>query len=135
MKLKKIDHIAIAVKDIEKAIAFHRDVLKLPYEGYEELPEIGCAVAFFSCGEVEVELVTPIGPQAFVNKHLETHGEGLYHIAYEVDDIKEALGYFVDNNVAVRNHEPKEGSRGTRVGYLNAESAYGVVTELVEKPK
>ena len=135
MKLKKIDHIAIAVRNMEKAIAFHRDVLKLPYEGYEELPEIGCAVAFFSCGEVEVELVTPIGPQAFVNKHLETYGEGLYHIAYEVDDIQKSLDYFAGNNVPVRSPEPKEGSRGTRVGYLNAEGAYGVVTELVEKPK
>ena len=135
MEIKKINHIAIAVRDMEKAIAFHRDVLKLPYEGYEELPEIGCAVAFFSCGDVEVELVTPIGPQAYVNKHLETFGEGLYHIAYEVDSIQEALDYFVSQDVPVRSPVPKEGSRNTKVGYLNAEGACGVVTELVENPK
>ena len=135
MQIKKINHIAIAVRDMEKAIVFHRDVLKLPYEGYEELPEIGCAVAFFACGDVEVELVTPIGPQAFVNKHLETFGEGLYHIAYEVDSTQAALNYFAAKGVPVRSPEAKVGSRNTRVGYLNAEGACGVVTELVELPK
>ncbi len=133
--IRKIDHIAIAVRDMEKAIAFHRDILKLPFEGYEELPEIGCAVAFFSCGEVEVELVTPIGPQAFVNKHLDTFGEGLYHIAYEVESIQGALDYFTANDIPVRSPIPKTGSRATRVGYLNPEGACGVITELVEKTK
>ncbi len=135
MKIKKINHIAIAVRNMEQSIAFHRDVLKLHYEGYEELPEIGCAVAFFSCGEVEVELVTPIGPQAFVNKHLETFGEGLYHIAYEVDSIQESLDYLAANNIPLRSPFAKPGSRNTLVGYLNAEGACGVVTELVELPK
>jgi len=133
--IRKIDHIAIAVRDMEKAIAFHRDILKLPFHGYEELQEIGCAVAFFSCGDVEVELVTPIGPQAFVNKHLDAFGEGLYHIAYEVDSIDGALDYFTTNNIPVRSPTPKAGARSTRVGYLNPEGACGVITELVEKPK
>jgi methylmalonyl-CoA epimerase len=135
MLLKKIDHIAIAVSDMEKAITFHRDVLKLPYHGYEELPEIGCAVAFFSCGDVEVELVTPIGPQAFVKKHLDTFGEGLYHIAYEVDSVQDTLDYCTEKNLPLRSPVSKPGSRNTRVGYINAEGACGVITELVEKPK
>jgi methylmalonyl-CoA epimerase len=130
--IKKINHIAIAVWDIDKAIAFHRDILKLDFHGYEELPEIGCAVAFFSCGEVEVELVSPIGERAFVKKHLETVGEGLYHIAYEVDSIQAALDYFAKENIPLRSPAPKPGSRNTRVGYLEAEGACGVITELVE---
>ncbi len=133
--ITKINHLAIAVRDMDKAIAFHRDVLKLPYNGREDVPEAGCSVAFFECGEVEVELVTPLGTNGFVTKHLEKLGEGLYHIAYEVDSIKDSLDYFAANNIPLRNREPKPGSRGSKVGYLNAEGACGVVTELVEMPK
>ena len=130
MKIQKIDHVAIAVKDMDAGIAFYRDVLKLPFSGREVVDSV--EVAFFHCGEVEVELVAGVTPEAHVNKHIAKYGEGLYHIAYRVEDIEEALNYCVENDLPVSSPVPQPGGNGSKVGFIKARGVFGVLTELVE---
>ena len=82
MPIKKVNHIAIAVKDMDEAISFYRDILRLPYRGTQIVEVAGCKAAFFVCGDLEIELVQGINDFAAVNRFLEKRGEGLYHIAY-----------------------------------------------------
>ena len=130
MKIQKIDHIAIAVKDMDVGIAFYRDVLKLPYAGREVVGSV--ETAFFRCGEVLVELVAGVTPDAHVNKHIAKYGEGLYHIAYRVEDIEEALNYCVEKNLPISSSTPQPGANGSKVSFIKARGVFGVLTELVE---
>lgn len=100
MNIKKIDHIAIAVRDLEAGIAFHRDVLGLPLTGREVVDSAGVEVAFFACGDTEVELVAAIRPDAHVNRFIQEHGEGLYHLTYRVSDIDASFDHLRANGCA-----------------------------------
>ena len=129
MPITKVNHIAIAVKDIDAAIPFYQDVLKLPFHGVQLVESAGCKVAFFACGETEIELVQGISDAAYVNKHIAEKGEGLYHIAYEVDDLAKEMERFQAQGVKLRNPAPKPGANNTLVNYIDGD----VICELVQK--
>ena len=88
---------------------------------------------FFVCGDLEIELVQGIKDFAAVNRFIEKRGEGLYHIAYEVDDLEQDMRYFHSIGVGLRNPEPRPGANHTLVNYIDAEAGHGVISELVQK--
>ena len=132
MNIQKIDHIAIAVADLDKAVALYRDIFQMPFNGIETLDEQHVRVAFFKCGEVDIELVSAADEQAAVNRFIEKHGEGLYHIAYQVDDAAEAMDHFKEHGLRLGSDGPRPGAHNTKVGFIRGSSAGGVIVELVQ---
>lgn len=130
MKIKQINHIGIVVADLEKGNRVFADGLGLACLGEETVSEYHCKIAFYRCGEVLLELIEPTGPGPS-REFLRSHGEGLHHICYEVDDIEAALAearaaHSTDYDV------PKLGAGDSRVFFLKADSIFNVETEFVE---
>jgi methylmalonyl-CoA/ethylmalonyl-CoA epimerase len=130
--LRAIDHTGVAVTDLEEAIAFYRDVLKLPLVHRETVAEQGVDAVLFDVGDSHVELIAPLGPETGVAKFLEKRGPGLHHVAYRVDDIEAALATLSDAGVRLIDATPRIGIRGSRVAFLHPASTGGVLTEIVE---
>ena len=130
--LKRIDHIAIAVEDIERALTFFRDVLGLELSHTETVPEQGVQVAFLPLGDSDIELLEPLSPDTGVAKFLARQGEGIHHICLEVEDIEAALAGLKDQGVRLINETPVAGAHG-RVAFIYPKSTHGVLIELIEK--
>ncbi|HYF75710.1 MAG TPA: methylmalonyl-CoA epimerase [Symbiobacteriaceae bacterium] len=133
--MKKINHLGIAVKDLDAQIAIYRDQLGMQFEGTEEVPSQLVKVAFFSVGESRVELLMPTSPESPIAKYLETNREGLHHVAYEVEDIRAAMAACKAQGLRLLSEEPKPGAHHTLVCFLHPKSTGGVLTELVEPAK
>jgi methylmalonyl-CoA/ethylmalonyl-CoA epimerase len=129
---KKIKHIGIAVKSIETAAPLYRDVLGMTYEGSEEVTDQKVRVAFFAVGESRIELLEPTSADSPVAKFLEKNGEGIHHIAYEVEDIAAALDRLRQENVRLVDEIPRCGAHGTRIAFLHPKATGGVLTELCQ---
>ena len=129
--IKKISHLGMAVKDLEKAREFYRSVLKLESSD----PIIGgegtLKVSMVKVGEVLIELIEPIGEEGVMAKFLEKRGEGFHHICYDVDDIDGAVSSFKQSGMDVLG-EPKPGAEGMSV-FLHPRGTFCVLVELVEK--
>ncbi|MPM28281.1 hypothetical protein SDC9_74801 [bioreactor metagenome] len=133
MDIKKIDHIGIVVRNLEAAKRIYGNGLGLLYIREEVSDEFHCKIAFFQCGEVLIELIEPTGPGPS-RTFLDTHGEGLHHICYEVEDISEALAG-AKAGLRTSYAAPKAGAGGSRVFFLDPSSVCGVETEFVELKK
>jgi methylmalonyl-CoA epimerase len=132
MHLYRIDHIGIAVKDLDLAMATYEQVLGVP--GHREaLPERHIEIAFFPVGESRIELVAPTAPESAVTRFLEKRGEGMHHIAYLVDDVAAALEQARSAGLRLIDSEPRSGSHGTLVAFVHPASVHGVLTEFVQK--
>jgi methylmalonyl-CoA/ethylmalonyl-CoA epimerase len=129
---KKINHIGIAVKNIEAAAPLYRDVLGMTMEGVEEVAEQKVRVAFFAVGESRIELLEPTSDDSPVAKFLEKNGEGIHHIAYEVDDLASALAGLKAQGVRLIDEAPRCGAHGTRIAFLHPKATGGVLTELCQ---
>ena len=134
MKLKKIDHIGILVKDLKKAIIFYKDKLGIDVESIESNDEFKVRVAFLPIGEVMIELVEPVKGSP-IDKLIDEKGEGLHHIAVEVDDIRKSLKELNELKVPLADMEPRMGAEGALVAFLDAVAANNVPIELKEKAK
>jgi methylmalonyl-CoA/ethylmalonyl-CoA epimerase len=132
MLSKKINHIGIAVKSIETAASLYRDVLGMTYEGSEEVTDQKVRVAFFAVGESRIELLEPTSADSPVAKFLEKNGEGIHHIAYEVEDIAAALDRLRQENVRLVDEIPRCGAHGPRIAFLHPKATGGVLTELCQ---
>ncbi|RMF46333.1 MAG: methylmalonyl-CoA epimerase, partial [Deltaproteobacteria bacterium] len=99
MNTKKINHIGIAVRSLEASIPFYRDTLGMAFEGSEEVAEQKVKVAFLAVGESRIELLEPTADDSPVARFLEKNGEGIHHIAYQVDDIEQALAALKEQGV------------------------------------
>ncbi len=132
MSAEKINHIGIAVKNLEASTPLYRDVLGMTFEGTEEVAEQKVRVAFFSTGESRIELLEPTTPDSPVAKFLEAKGEGIHHIAYEVADIETALAKLKSEGVRLIDDKPRGGAHGTRIAFLHPKATGGVLTELCE---
>jgi methylmalonyl-CoA/ethylmalonyl-CoA epimerase len=132
MLAKKINHIGIAVKSIEHHTTLYRDIMGMTFEGEEVVAEQKVRVAFFAVGESRVELLEPTSPDSPVAKFLEKNGEGIHHIAYEVDDIESALDRLRQENVRLVDETPRCGAHGTRIAFLHPKATGGVLTELCQ---
>lgn len=130
--LRKIEHVALAVSDLEAAIAHYTSVWGLALEHREVVEDQGVEEAMLRLGDSYLQLIAPLSPETTVGRFIEKRGEGLHHIAYEVGDVEDALGALRESGVDLIDEQPREGSRGTRVAFVNPKSNRGVLVELVE---
>lgn len=130
-KIKKINHVAVVVSDIDSALTFWRDQLGLGLDHIEAVPSQASRVAFMSIGESEVELVQPTDPESGLGKFLEKSGEGLHHLCIEVDDIVGMLSHLKNKGVRLINEEPLQ-LPGRRMAFIHPKAANGVLIELYE---
>ncbi len=133
--IRKIDHVGIAVQDLEKQTAFYRDVLGLEFEGFEDLPERGLRVAVFRVGDVHIELLQPTTPDSTMAKFIEKSGEGIHHLAFAVDDATSELERLTGAGVQTIDAQPRPGAGGAKVAFLHPKSTFRVLMELCEHPK
>ena len=130
--IKKIDHIGIAVIDIKTQIKFYSDVLGLTCKGIEEVPDQKVKVAMFPVGEVLIELLQPTTEDSPIAKFLETHGEGIHHIAYQVTDLEGNLRRLEEQQLRLIDRQPRIGTGGYKIAFLHPKSTFGVLTEFCE---
>jgi methylmalonyl-CoA epimerase len=131
--LTEIDHVAIAVNDLEDAIAYYRDTFGAEVEHREVVERDGVEEALVKVAESYVQLLTPTRDDSPVAKYLEKKGEGLHHVAYRVDDCAVALQSVKDQGHRVIDEEPRPGSRGTTVAFIHPKTAFGTLIELVQE--
>jgi methylmalonyl-CoA/ethylmalonyl-CoA epimerase len=133
MLLTEIDHVAIAVNDLEAAIAYYRDSFGAEVEHREVVESDGVEEALLKVAESYVQLLTPTRDDSPVAKYLERKGEGLHHIGLRVDDCARALQSVKDSGGQVIDEVPRPGSRGTTVAFVHPKAAFGTLIELVEE--
>ena len=130
-----VDHVGVAVKNLDEAIALYRDVLGFRLEDVHILTERKVRVAFLSTGgETNIELLEPLGGDSPVAKFLESRGEGIQHVAVKVKDIEAVLAEFKRKGVLLVDDKPKAGAEGAKIAFVHPKSTKGVLLELVEKP-
>jgi methylmalonyl-CoA epimerase len=131
--IKKIDHIAIAVKDIEGATRTFEEILGVPPTRVQDVPTEKVRVAFFPFGGAEIELVQGLGAHNPVANFIAKRGEGIHHICFEVDDLQGTLDRLAAAGVPLLDRSGKPGACG-QVAFLHPKSANGVLIELLQKP-
>ncbi|MEI3611774.1 methylmalonyl-CoA epimerase [Pseudogracilibacillus sp. SO30301A] len=129
---EKIAHIGIAVHNIENSLAFYNDLLGLTLENVEEVESEQVKVAFLKIGESRIELLEPISKESPIAKFLERKGEGIHHIALEVNDIEKRLLQLKTEGIRLINEQPKEGSNNSQIAFLHPKSTNGVLVELCQ---
>ncbi|MBM3144877.1 MAG: methylmalonyl-CoA epimerase [Chloroflexi bacterium] len=132
--IKRIDHVAMVVEDIEGALAFWRDALGLSLELLQEVPREKSAIAFLPVSGVEIELVQPTSADSGIAKYLEKRGPGMHHICLEVDDISAMLAQLKEKDVQLIHEEPVIGDGGRKYAFIHPKAAFGVLMELYELP-
>lgn len=130
--IKKVDHIAIIVEDIDEALLFWRDALGLELHHVEAVPDQESVVAFLPVGEGDIELVKPTTEDSGVARYLEKRGPGIHHICFEVDDIQATLARLKSRDVRLINETPVIGAGGKKIAFIHPESTHGVLVELYE---
>ncbi len=131
--LTEIDHVAIAVRDLEAAVAYYRDVFGAEVEHRELVDSDGVEEALLRVAESYVQLLTPTRDTSPVHAYLEKRGEGIHHVAYRVADCAEALQAVKDAGGRVIDERPRPGSRGTTVAFVHPKGAFGTLIELVQE--
>jgi len=130
-----VDHVGVAVKNLDEAIGVYRDVLGFRLEGVQVLTERKVRVAFFSSGdEARVELLEPLGGDSPVAKFLESRGEGVHHVAVRVKNIEGVLAELKRKGVTLVDEKPRIGAEGAKIAFVHPKSTKGVLLELYEKP-
>ena len=127
----RIDHVGIAVADLEAAIALHEATYGMPLVHRETVESQGVEAVLLDVGESHVELLRPLAEDTPVGRFLAKRGPGLHHVAYGVDDIEAALRALKAEGVRLIDEEPRTGIRGTRVAFLHPAASASVLTELV----
>lgn len=134
-KAKGLDHVAIAVKDLDATVKFYVEVLGFAPPELEEVPTEKVRTAIFGHGMGRIELICPTESGTSVAKFLEKRGEGLHHICVEVDDIVGTLAELKGKGAQLLDEVPKPGAGGAKVAFIHPRGAHGVLTELREGPK
>ena len=130
----KIDHIGIATRGIEDALAFYRDALGLDASETEEVAEQKVRVAMLPIGESRIELLEATSEDSPISRFLEKRGPGIHHIAVRVDDIRGVLADLRQKGARLIDEEPRKGAGGCLVAFVHPSSTGGVLLELVQKP-
>ncbi len=131
--LQKINHIGIAVRDIDEAARFYTEALGLEVGGIEEVADQKVKVAFLPLGEVRLELVMPTSPDSAVAKHIEKNGPGFHHVAYQVEDVAAEIERLKAEGVRLVDEQPRGGAHNTRIAFLHPKASGGMLTELVQE--
>ena len=133
IELTAIDHVAVAVHDLEAAIAYYRDTFGAEVTHREVVERDGVEEALLAVADSYIQLLTPIRDDSPVAKSLATRGEGLHHVGYRVDDCAAALARVKAEGHRVIDEEPRPGSRGTTVAFVHPKSSFGTLIELVQE--
>lgn len=134
--LQKIDHIAIAVPDLDAALQKYRELFDAEAKIIETLEELNVRIAFIPVGEVMLELAEPLVPgQGRIGEFLARNGEGFHHIAYRVENLEDMLDSLKAADVTLRDNKPRPGAAGSRIAFIAPEETNNVLTELVERPQ
>jgi methylmalonyl-CoA/ethylmalonyl-CoA epimerase len=133
MLLTEIDHVAIAVNDLEAAIDYYKRAFGATVDHREIVESDGVEEALLKVAESYIQLLTPTRPDSPVAKSLEKRGEGLHHIGYRVDDCAAALKAMVDAGATALDKAPRPGSRGTTVAFIHPKGSFGTLIELVQE--
>jgi len=128
--INQIDHLGIAVKDLETAIAYYENGLGLRCEHREEVPSQKVRTAFFNVSGVHLELLEPTSPESPIAKFLEKNGEGIHHIAFATDNVEDQLAHASANAIRLIHDKPFPGAGNKLVAFLHPKSTHGVLTEF-----
>ena len=129
---QRVDHIGVAVADLEAAVALHERTYGMPVVHREIVTEQGVEAVLLDVGENHVELLRPLADDTPVGRFLEKRGPGLHHVAYQVADVGATLAQLRERGVRLIDETPRTGIRGSRVAFLHPSASGGVLTELVE---
>jgi methylmalonyl-CoA/ethylmalonyl-CoA epimerase len=130
--LSAVDHVGVAVEDIDATLAIYRDVLGMPLVHRETVSEQGVDAALLDVGDSHVELLQPLGPDTGVGRFLARRGPGLHHVAYRVESVEDTLEALRAAGVRLIDEAPRTGIRGSLVAFLHPSSTGGVLTEIVQ---
>jgi methylmalonyl-CoA epimerase len=128
----RIDHVGIAVEDLDAAIAVYEQTYEMELVHRETVTEQGVEAVLLDVGENHVELLAPLGPDTPVGKFLAKNGPGIHHVAYQTEDIDKTLEALQAAGMRLIDHKPRIGIRGSRVAFLHPRASGGVLTEVVE---
>lgn len=131
--LNKVDHIGIAVKNLDETIPYYTENLGLNLLKIEEVASESVRVAFIDAGNVKLELLEPMSEQSAIHSFIEKKGEGIHHIAFGVEGIEERMNELREKGIRILNEQPKIGAGGAQVAFLHPKSSYGVLYELCDK--
>ncbi len=131
-KTTKINHIAVAVTDIDASLTFWRDALGLELSELREVPAESAQIAFLPVGGTEVELVRPIGDDSGLAKYIAKRGPGLHHLCLETDDIEAMLAQLKEKGIQLINESPRTGADGKKYAFIHPKSTGGVLVELYQ---
>jgi methylmalonyl-CoA epimerase len=129
--IRKIDHIGIAVGNLDEALKLYRDVLGLKVEHIEDFE--GMKIAFIPIGDTEFELLQPTDPEGALAKFMEKRGEGVQHIALQVDDVKKSLEELKGKGLQALDKEPRPGAGGASIAFFHPKSTKGVLLEICQR--
>ena len=133
MKIIGIEHIGIAVKDLDVSAPFWKDVLKISHKGKETVAQEGVITDIYDTGRGKVELLKSMSSNSVIEKFLKNSGEGIHHVCFEVKNINKAILELKDLNINVLSEHPTTGVEGNKVVFIHPKSTGGVLVELAEK--
>ena len=134
MSVTHLEHIGIAVKDLDVAIPVWENLLGVKCYNIEEVADQKVKTAFFKVGQTKIELLEPTSEDSTIAKFIEKKGEGIHHIAFAVPDVQAALDEAESKGVKLIDKAPRGGAEGLNIAFLHPKSTLGVLTELCEKP-
>lgn len=131
---QQLDHVAIIVRNLEQAVSFYQDILRLPLLTIQDFPSENIRIAFFSASDngSQIELIEPYPAATHLLKFLEQRGEGMHHICFAVPNIDEALHELEAEQVRILDKEPRQAAEGRAI-FIHPKEAHGVLIELLEK--
>ena len=133
MKILKVDHVGIAVENLEKTLAIYTEILGLELHGTEAVEEQKVKTAFLPVGDTEIELLASTDPEGPIAKFIAAKGQGLQHVAFRVEDIEAALAELKGKGVRLIDEKPRYGAGGARIAFLHPKATDGVLVELCER--
>lgn len=133
MKALKVDHIGIAVKNLDETLKFYTEILGLELGGTEVVEEQKVRVAFLPIGDTEIELLESTSDDGPIAKFIEKNGEGMQHIAFKVDDIDEAIAYMQEKGMRMIDEQPRYGAGGAKIAFVHPKSSNRVLVELSQR--
>lgn len=134
MKLEHIEHLGIAVSNLDEAIKFYEEKLGLTCYAIEEVAEQKVRTAFFKVGQTKIELLESTAPDGPIAKFIEKKGQGIQHVAFAVKGLAEQLKAAEEDGVMLIDKAPRKGAEGLNIAFLHPKSTFGVLTELCENP-
>lgn len=130
---RNIDHIGIAVRDMDKALNIYKGIFGLELEKIELVEDQKVKIAFLPIGSSKLELLEPVDPESPVFNYIEKNGEGIQHIAFTVNDIEKVLKKLKQNRIKLIDETPSLGAGGVKIAFIHPKSTHGVLIELVEQ--